>query len=92
MRTLHFIATHTGEQIADKMPADDYAGDKALSVKARQDGKGMVTPDGRMPAGGPETVLSVLSAFSKSVKGKNVDLSRTYTFEFVDAAKKAVSK
>ncbi|MBD5655027.1 MAG: ABC transporter substrate-binding protein, partial [Candidatus Eremiobacteraeota bacterium] len=87
VRTLHFIATHTGEQIADKMPADYYAGDKALYVKALEDGKGMFTPDGRMPAGGPETVLSVLSAFSKSVKGKNVDLSRTYTFEFVDAAK-----
>jgi NitT/TauT family transport system substrate-binding protein len=88
VRALHFIATHTAEQIAEKMPADYYAGDKALYVRALDDGKSMFTTDGRMPAGGPETVLSVLSAFSKSVKGKNVDLSRTYTFEFVDAARK----
>ncbi|HEY3634234.1 MAG TPA: ABC transporter substrate-binding protein, partial [Caldimonas sp.] len=34
-----------------------------------------------------ETVLSVLSAFSKNVKGKNVDLSKTYTTEFVSKVK-----
>ena len=40
-----------------------------------------------MPVGGPETVLTVLSAFSKNVKGKTVDLSKTYTTEFVKNAK-----
>jgi NitT/TauT family transport system substrate-binding protein len=47
----------------------------------------MFTPDGVMPAGGPETVLSVLSGFSKNVKGKTVDLSKTYTTEFVKNVK-----
>ena len=47
----------------------------------------MFTPDGVMPAGGPETVLAVLSGFSKNMKGKTVDLSKTYTSEFVMRAK-----
>ncbi len=89
VRTLHFIATHSAAEIADKMPKDFYVGDRDSYVKALADGKGMFTPDGVMPAGGPETVLSVLSAFSKNVKGKTVDLSKTYTTEFVKKAASA---
>lgn len=87
VKTLKFIATHSAAEIADKMPKDFYAGDKEGYIKALADGKGMFTPDGVMPAGGPETVLQVLSGFSKNVKGKTVDLSKTYTTEFVKNAK-----
>jgi len=87
VKTLKFIATHSAAEIADKMPKDFYAGDKDGYIKALADGKAMFTPDGVMPAGGPETVLAVLSAFSKNVKGKTVDLSKTYTTEFVKNAK-----
>jgi NitT/TauT family transport system substrate-binding protein len=87
VKALKFINTHTAAEIADKMPKDFYAGDKDSYIKALADGKAMFTPDGVMPAGGPETVLSVLAAFSKNVKGKTVDLSRTYTTEFVKNAK-----
>lgn len=87
VKTLKFINTHTAAEIADKMPKEFYAGDRDSYVKALAAGKGMFTPDGVMPAGGPETVLSVLSTFSKNVKGKNIDLSKTYTTEFVKNAK-----
>src|SRR5438876_2604652 len=83
VKTLKFINTHSAGEIADKMPKDFYVGDKEGYVKALADGKGMFTADGVMPKGGPETVLSVLGAFSKNVKGKTVDLSKTYTTEFV---------
>lgn len=87
VKTLKFIATHSAAEIADKMPKDFYAGDKDGYVKALADGKAMFTADGVMPAGGPETVLQVLSGFSKNVKGKTVDLAKTYTTEFVKNAK-----
>jgi NitT/TauT family transport system substrate-binding protein len=83
VKTLRFINTHSAAEIAEKMPKDFYVGDKEGYMKALADGKGMFTADGVMPQGGPETVLSVLSAFSKNVKGKTVDLSKTYTTEFV---------
>jgi NitT/TauT family transport system substrate-binding protein len=89
VKTLRFINTHSAAEIADKMPKDFYVGDKDGYVKALADGKGMFTADGVMPAGGPETVLAVLSAFSKNVKGKTVDLSKTYTSEFVKKAASA---
>ena len=92
VRALRFINTHSAEQIADKMPADYYAGDKQMYIKALASSKGMFTADGRMPAGGPKTVLAVLSAFSRSLKGKQIDLARTYTLEFVTIANKTAAK
>ncbi len=50
----------------------------------------MYTSDGKMPADGPDTVLKVLSAYNASVKGKHIDLSKTYTNDFVDQVKLAV--
>ncbi|MEO7242962.1 MAG: ABC transporter substrate-binding protein, partial [Variovorax sp.] len=89
VKTLKFIDTHSAEEIADKMPADFYVGDKAGYIKALADGKGMFTVDGVMPPDGPQTVLNVLSGFSKNLKGKTVDLSKTYTTEFVKNAQVA---
>ena len=83
VKTLRFINTHTAAEITEKMPKDFYISDKESYIKALADGKAMFTPDGMMPAGGPETVLAVLSAFSNNVKGKTVDLSKAYTTEFV---------
>ena len=87
VKTLKWINTHSAEEITDKMPKEFLVGDREGYVKALAAGKGMYTPDGVMPAGGPETVLAVLSGFSKNIKGKTIDLSKTYTTEFVKNAK-----
>ena len=87
MRTQRFINTHSAGDIADQMPKDYMVGDRDGYVKALESEKGMFTPDGLMPQGGPETVLAVLSQFSKNLKGKSVDLAKTYTTEFVKNAK-----
>jgi NitT/TauT family transport system substrate-binding protein len=83
-RTMQFIHTHSAEEIAAKMPAD-YRKDNALYVGALKASLPMFTADGRMPADGPQTVLNVLTAFNPSVKGKHIDLSRTYTNEYLAA-------
>ena len=58
VKTLKWINTHSGAEIADKMPADYYAGiGKDAYAKALDAGKAMFTPDGVMPADGPPTVL-----------------------------------
>jgi len=85
VEALRFIDTHSAAEIADKMPAQFYAGDRELYVRALAEGKSMFTPDGKMPPGGPEMVLSVLAGFNNNVKGKVIDLSKTFTSELVDA-------
>jgi NitT/TauT family transport system substrate-binding protein len=88
VKTLKWIQTHTAEQITDQMPADYYAGvGKAAYSKALQSEKGIYNPTGLMPPTGPKTCLSVLSSFNPNVKGKQIDLSKTYTDQFVQAAK-----
>jgi NitT/TauT family transport system substrate-binding protein len=86
-KTLKFIKTHSATEIAAKMPKDYQGNDKALYVQALKNSLPMFSPDGRMPAGGPETVLQVLSGFNPNVKGKHIDLSKTYTNEFIAPGK-----
>jgi NitT/TauT family transport system substrate-binding protein len=87
VKTLRYINTHSAADIAEKMPKDFYVGDKDGYIKALDEGKGMFTPDGVMPEDGPKTVLTVLSEFSKNVKGKQIDLTKTYTTEYVKNVK-----
>lgn len=84
VRALRFMQTHSAEEIAAQMPADYYGGSKALYVQALKASMPMYSRDGKMPDGGPETVLRVLAGFNANIKGKHVDLSRTYTNEFVN--------
>ncbi|WP_236791826.1 ABC transporter substrate-binding protein [Amycolatopsis sp. GM8] len=86
--TLKWIQAHNGAQVADVMPADYYAGSgKDAYAKAFDNEKGIYNPTGLMPPNGPPTNLAVLQAFNPDVKGKNIDLSKTYTDKFVQAAK-----
>ncbi|NUA30194.1 ABC transporter substrate-binding protein [Cupriavidus basilensis] len=88
VKTMRFIKTHSAEEIAQKMPKDYYGNNRELYVKALGASLPMFTDDGRMPAGGPETVLKVLASFDPTVKGKHIELGRTFTNEFVDRAAK----
>jgi NitT/TauT family transport system substrate-binding protein len=86
VKTLKWIHSHTAEQIADMMPADYYAGNKQLYVTALQNQLAIFSPDGLMPAGGPEFVLSTEQQSNSSVQGRQIDLSTTYTNEFASKA------
>lgn len=89
VRTMKWIDSHNASDIAAKMPKDYNGGDPALYEKSIKDSSPMFTADGRMPDGGPQTVLDVLGTFSDIVKAKksDIDLSQTYSTDFVDSAK-----
>ncbi|WP_236796504.1 ABC transporter substrate-binding protein [Amycolatopsis sp. GM8] len=88
--TLKWISQHSAEEIAAKMPPSYSGGDQALYVKSIKDSIGMFNTDGKMDSDGAKNVLEVLSSFSTNVKPRkdSIDLSKTYTTEFVDAAAK----
>ncbi|TAN10864.1 MAG: ABC transporter substrate-binding protein [Burkholderiaceae bacterium] len=86
-KTMQYLHSHSAEEIADKMPRDYYGNDKSLYVTALKSSLPMFTTDGRMPEGGPETVLKVLSTFKPAVKNAKIDLSKTYTNAYLPAAK-----
>lgn len=85
VKALRYINAHSAAEIAAVLPHEDHAGNKALYVQSLANNKSMFTPDGVMPPAGPATVLNVLNVGNKDVRGKQIDLPRTFTTEFVNA-------
>ena len=86
VKTLKWMHTHTAAEIADKMPPDYYAGNKDLYVTALQNQMAIFSPDGSMPTGAPQSVLNTEYQSNLVPQGKQIDLSLTYTNEFVNNA------
>ncbi len=86
VKTLKWIHTHTAEQIADEMPPVYYANNKSLYVTALQNQLSLFSPDGKMPVGGPESVLAIERQTGQIAPTQQIDLSQTFTNEFVDNA------
>ncbi|MER6129310.1 ABC transporter substrate-binding protein [Streptomyces sp. NPDC001795] len=87
VKTLKWMSEHSATEIAAKMPADYSQGNKTLYASAIKSTLPMFTTDGVMPENGPETVEKVLKAFNPNIKNATIDLSKTYTTEFVKKAK-----
>ncbi|MFJ1586386.1 ABC transporter substrate-binding protein [Streptomyces sp. NPDC088197] len=86
-QTLQWMESHSAAEITEQVPADFYAGSgKDQYVQALANEMGMYNPTGQMPADAPQTVLRVLTAVDPTVKGKTIDLSKTYTDEYVQKA------
>ena len=86
VETLQWMHTHSAAEIAAKMPADYYAGNKSQYITALQNQTAIFSPDGRMPSDGPQSVLNTENETNTSVQGKTIDLSATFTNEFVNNA------
>ena len=86
VKTLKYIHSHTAAEIADKMPPAFMANNKDLYIAALQNQLQIFGTDCKMPAGGPETVMSIQQKYVPSFKGKTSNLSETYTNEFAEKA------
>ena len=83
-RTLGWMHTHTADEIAAKLPADFRGDNSAVFVEALGNTMAMYSPDGVMPDDGPKAVHALLSESLDKVKTATIDLSKTYTNEFVN--------
>jgi NitT/TauT family transport system substrate-binding protein len=90
VRTLGYIGSHSGAEIAAQMPAD-YAsgsGGPGTYAAAIDASKGMFGTTGVMDADGATNVLRVLGDFNPNIKGQadSIDLKKTYTTQFAEQA------
>jgi len=83
IRTLAWMQTHTPQEIADKMPKIFRGEDDALYVDALKSSMPMFSPDGVLSADGANAARTVLAASMEKVRGATIDVSKTYTNEFV---------
>jgi NitT/TauT family transport system substrate-binding protein len=86
--TLKWIHSHSPEEIADKMPPELVGKDKPGYIAALRNTLPMYSETGLMDPKGAAAVLAVFSQSSPAVAKANVDLSKTYTNKYVEAAKK----
>ena len=86
VRGLKWVQAHNAEEISKMMPEEYALGDKKLFIESIQANHDAYSPDGRFLKDAPETAYKVLKAFDPSVQNAKIDLSKTYTSKFVDAA------
>ncbi|WP_144143522.1 ABC transporter substrate-binding protein [Paraburkholderia sp. BCC1884] len=89
---LHFIQSHSAREIAAVVPASLKGGEASIYLQALAMTRPTYSATGKMPAGAPSTVLSVLAHVDPDVSARHVDIARTYTDRFVDAAPGAASR
>jgi NitT/TauT family transport system substrate-binding protein len=88
--TLKWIHSHTPEEIMAKMPDELIGPDKALYLAALKNTIPMYSTTGLMDPKGAQAVLAVFSQSVPEIAKANIDLSKTYTNRFVEAANKGM--
>jgi NitT/TauT family transport system substrate-binding protein len=82
-RTLAWIQSHSPEQIMEKVPVSFRGDTPTVYLEALRHSLPMFSPDGRMTPEGAEAVRTVLAVSSEKVRTAKIDLSATYTNEFL---------
>jgi NitT/TauT family transport system substrate-binding protein len=88
VNTLNWIHSHTPEEVMEKMPPNLVGPDKAGYLSALKNTIPMYSTTGKMDPKGAAAVLAVFSQSSPEVAKANIDVSKTYTNKFVEAAGK----
>ena len=88
LNTLNWIHTHSAEDIMEKMPPEMVGKNRELYLAALKNTIPMYSQSGKMDPKGADAVLAVFSVGSPEVAKANIDVSKTWTNKFVDAAKK----
>jgi sulfonate transport system substrate-binding protein len=83
LRTLEWMHAHSAQEIANQTPKSARGEDDALYVNSLKNSMPMFSLDGAMDAKGAEAVRALLSGSIDKVKSAQIDLSKTYTNEFI---------
>lgn len=85
VRSLKWIQTAGPGDLMKLVPEEYLLGDRALYLAAFNNLRESLSPDGLMPADGAQTAFKLLAEVDPTLKQNRIDLSRTYTNEFVRA-------
>jgi len=88
VRANKWIQKAGAEGVAKVVPEAYLLGDPAVYTLSVTKGLEGLSPDGMMPADGPQTALNALEAYSPEMKSAKIDLSKTWTNDFTERANK----
>ncbi|PXY24379.1 ABC transporter substrate-binding protein [Prauserella flavalba] len=83
VRTLEWIDQHSAEEIAAEMPEEYAQGNREVYVDAIGKVKDAYSKDGTIQPDGAEAVRSVLAQFIPEVERADVDVSGTYSNDYL---------
>lgn len=84
VKALRFIQQRSPSEVASAL---GLQGDEAaLYARALGESRAMFSPDGLMPEAGPQQVLSLATRVNRPQRERRLDLSRTFTNDFVRQA------
>jgi NitT/TauT family transport system substrate-binding protein len=86
VRALKWLQKAGPSDIIKVVPESYLLGDRALYIDAFNKVKEAISPDGYFPEAGPKTALRTLQTFEPAIAAAKIDLSKTYTNEFVKKA------
>ncbi|GIL38552.1 ABC transporter substrate-binding protein [Roseiterribacter gracilis] len=86
LRALDFVHKSTPDEIAKVMPPEYALGDPTLYRNAIEHSKTSYSVDGKIDPAGAENAAKVLASFDEAVAKAKIDVTKTYTAKFVDAA------
>jgi NitT/TauT family transport system substrate-binding protein len=77
------MRAHSAAEIRERMPAQFRTDDASNDIAGLQSLKAMLSEDGRLTPESAAMVRKVLSVSLEKVRSADIDLSKTYTNEFV---------
>ena len=86
VKALHWIQAAGPSDIIKTVPEAYLLGDRALYLASFNAVRDAISPDGMITEAGAKTTLGALASFNERIKPAEIDLTRTYTNEFVRRA------
>jgi NitT/TauT family transport system substrate-binding protein len=88
VRADKWIQSASPDEIAKVVPEGYLLGDPELYKLALKGNKEALSPDGSVPADGPQTALKALAAFVPNFPADKIDVSKVWTNDYVAKANK----
>jgi NitT/TauT family transport system substrate-binding protein len=85
-KTLRWIATATTDEIVAAVPREYFLGDRATYVKALKANLLIYSRTGIITRDGMNSALNMMATFDPDLKGKNIDLQKTFDDRFIKRA------
>jgi NitT/TauT family transport system substrate-binding protein len=80
---MQWMRTHSAEEIRARMPESLRISDHEAELQAIRQAKDTLSPDGSIAPEAAETVRRYVAAYNDKVRNTRIDLSHTYTNDFV---------
>jgi NitT/TauT family transport system substrate-binding protein len=85
-KTLRWIATATTDEIVAVVPPEYFLGDRAIYVKALKANLLVYSRTGIITRQGMNSALNMMATFDPDLKGKKIDLKKTFDDRFIRQA------